>query len=67
MPSLESKREAAVKYLRGRGKYIVDSNCKFKPTNASQTDIANTIEQYRKDVLEEPAIQLVNTKKREVK
>lgn len=67
MPSLESKREAAVTYLRSRGKYIVDSSCRFKPTNASQTDIAKTIEQYRKDVLEEPTVQLINAKKREVK
>jgi len=63
MPSFESKREAAVTYLRNRGKYIVDTNCKFKPTNASQTDIAKTAEQYRKDVLEEPAVQLIRSKK----
>jgi len=62
MPSLESKREAAVTYLRSRGKYLVDSSCKFKPTNASQTDIAKTIEQYRKEVLEEPAVQLIRSK-----
>jgi len=63
MPSLESKREAAIKYLRERKKYIVDPKCKFKPTNASQTDIAKTAEQYRKDVLEEPAVQLIRSKK----
>lgn len=62
MPSLESKREAAVTYLRSRGKYIVDSSCRFKPTNAAQTDIAKTIEQYRKEVLEEPAVQLIRSK-----
>jgi len=67
MPSLESKREASIKYLRSRGKYIVDPSCKFKPANASQTDISKTIEQYRKDVLEEPTIQLINGKKREAK
>lgn len=63
MPSLEAKREAAIKYLRERKKYIVDPKCKFKPTNASQTDIAKTVEQYRKDVLEEPAVQLIRSKK----
>jgi len=62
MPSLESKREAAVTYLRSRGKYIVDASCKFKPTNASQTDIAKTIEQYRQEVLAEPKIKVVKEK-----
>lgn len=67
MPSLESKREAAVTYLRSRGKYIVDSSCRFKPTNAAQTDIAKTIEQYRRDVSEEPMVQLISGRIREAK
>jgi hypothetical protein len=67
MPSLESKREAAINYLRSRGKYIVDPSCHFKPTNAAQTDIAKTIEQYRRDVSEEPMVQLISGRKREAK
>ena len=62
MPSLESKREVAINYLRSRGKYIVDPSCHFKPTNAAQTDIAKTIEQYRRGVSAEPAVQLIRNK-----
>lgn len=34
--TLDDKRAAAIKYLRERGKYIADPDCKFKPTPAVQ-------------------------------
>jgi len=41
----------AIKYLRGRRKYIVDKDCGFKPVSAAATDVVETFEAYRKDVL----------------
>jgi hypothetical protein len=41
--SLEAKRAAAIAYLRSRGKYIIDENCNFMPTNTANTDVQRTI------------------------
>jgi hypothetical protein len=41
--SLEAKRAAAIAYLRSRGKYILDENCNFRPTNTTNTDVQRTI------------------------
>jgi hypothetical protein len=43
--SLEAKRAAAISYLRSRGKYIVDADCNFVPTNAAKTDVKRTMVQ----------------------
>ena len=42
------KLTEAIEYLRSRGKYIADRDCKWKPTNAAKTNIKKTIEEYRK-------------------
>jgi hypothetical protein len=43
--SLAAKRAAAISYLRSRGKYIVDADCNFVPTNAAKTDVKRTMVQ----------------------
>jgi hypothetical protein len=47
--SIGAKRAAAIAYLRGRGKYIVDAGCNWTPTNAAGTDVARTIRDYRNE------------------
>jgi len=42
--------QEAKKYLRERGKYIVDQDCKFKPTLAAATDVSKTIKAYQRDM-----------------
>lgn len=42
----------AIQYLRSRGKYIMDKDCKFKPTNSASTDVAQTWADYRRDTAE---------------
>jgi len=61
---MNEKLEAAVAYLRERKKYILDVGCKFKPTSSAHTDITKTVEAYRQEVLEEPAVRLVKGKKK---
>ena len=41
--SLQAKRAAAIAYLRSRGKYIVDADCNWRPTNAASTDVRRTM------------------------
>jgi hypothetical protein len=41
--SLDAKRAAAIAYLRSRGKYIVDADCNWRPTNAANTSVQRTI------------------------
>ena len=60
----QDKLEAAIAYLRGRKKYIVDSGCKFIPTNAAHTDVAETIRKYRQEVENVAPVQLVKGKKK---
>ena len=43
------KLAAAIEYLRTRGKYLPDQDCKFKPTSAMNTDVAATFAQIRKE------------------
>lgn len=38
--------EKAIAYLRERKIYVLENN--FKPTNAAQTDVAQTFARYRK-------------------
>jgi hypothetical protein len=54
----------AVAYLRGRNKYILDPGCKFIPTNAAHTDVAETVRKYRQEVEQVPSVQLVKGKKK---
>lgn len=42
----EEKVAAAIAYLRLRGKYLLD-NGKWVPTPAGQTDVRQTIKEYR--------------------
>ena len=60
----QDKLEAAIAYLRGRKKYIVDSGCKFVPTSAAHTDVAETIRKYRMEVENVAPVQLVKGKKK---
>jgi len=59
----QDKLDEAVTYLRGRNKYILDPGCKFIPTNAAQTDVAETIRKYRQEVEQVSPVQLVKKKK----
>jgi len=43
------KRAEAVAYLKSRGKHLLTTN--FLPTNAANTDVAKTMEAYKKEVL----------------
>jgi len=60
----QDKLDEAIAYLRSRKKYIVDPGCKFTPTSAAHTDITKTVEAYRQEVLEEPSVRLVKSKKK---
>jgi len=60
----QDKRDEAVAYLRSRKKYSVDPGCKFVPTSAAHTDVAETIRQYRMEVEDVSPVQLVKGKKR---
>jgi len=42
----DEKVAAAIAYLRSRGKYLLDG-CKWIPTPAGQTDVRQTIKEYR--------------------
>ena len=46
--SNEKKCADALIYLRGRGKYLLDS--KFTPTPSTHTDVAKTIREYLEEV-----------------
>lgn len=48
---MQTKLQEAKAYLRSRGKYIVDKDCKFKPTPHAATDVAKTIAAYKKDMV----------------
>jgi len=61
---MNEKLEAAIAYLRGRKKYILDPGCKFVPTKPVQTDVAETIRKYRQEVEQVPSVQLVKGKKK---
>lgn len=56
---MNAKLDAAVAYLRGRKKYITDIGCKFVPTDSANTDIAETVRQYRLEVEKQPSVKLV--------
>lgn len=60
---MNAKLDAAIAYLRERRKYVTDLNCKFVPTDAANTDIAETVRQYRLEVEKQPAVKLVGRKK----
>jgi len=61
---MNEKLEAAIAYLRGRNKYILDPGCTFVPTKPVQTDVAETIRKYRQEVSEEPSVRLVKSRKK---
>jgi len=46
--------EKAILYLRSRGKYLVDKTCAFKPTDSAATNVAQTVANYRRDVMKQP-------------
>ena len=54
MDDNEMKIAKAIVYLRGRGKYIVDRTCLFRPTDSAATNVAQTIANYRRDVMKQP-------------
>jgi len=61
MTGYQSKRrknmtdlEKAILYLRSRGKYLVDNTCAFKPTDSAATNVAQTVANYRRDVMKQP-------------
>lgn len=56
--SLDAKRARAVGYLRSRGKYIVDADCNFVPTNAANTDVGRTMDHYRAEAANDERITL---------
>jgi hypothetical protein len=60
----QDRLDEAVAYLRSRKKYIVDPGCKFVPTSAAHTDIAETIRKYRQEVEDVSPVQLVKGKKK---
>jgi hypothetical protein len=60
----QDKLEAAIDYLRSRGKYILDEGCKFKPTKAVQTDVRETIRAYRAEVEKIPPMTVVRGRKK---
>ena len=43
------KRAEAVAYLKSRGKHLLSTS--FTPTNAANTDVAKTMEAYKKEVV----------------
>lgn len=60
----QEKLDAAIVYLRGRKKYIVDCGCKFVPAKASHTDVAETVRRYRMEVEKMEPVSLVKKGKR---
>jgi hypothetical protein len=50
----EQKLEEAIAYLRSRGKYVVDKTCAFRPTDSSATNVAQTVANYRREVMKTP-------------
>jgi hypothetical protein len=60
----QDKLNDAVAYLRSRKKYIVDSGCKFVPTSAAHTDVAETVRLYRIEVEQVEPVRLVKGKKK---
>jgi len=61
---MNDKLEAAIAYLRDRKKYIFDAGCKFKPTNAAGTDVAQTVRLYLQDTQGEAKVKLVKGAKK---
>ena len=60
----QDKLDEAIAYLRGRKKYSVDRGCKFIPTSAAHTDVAETIRKYRMEVEKVAPVQLIKGKKK---
>lgn len=56
---MNAKLDSAIAYLRGRKKYIIDVGCKFVPTDSANTNISETVQQYRLEVEKQPAVKLV--------
>jgi hypothetical protein len=54
MDNNEQKIAKAIEYLRSRGKYVLDKTCAFRPTDCASTNIAQTIANYRRDVMKQP-------------
>jgi hypothetical protein len=42
------KRNEAIEYLKSRGKHLLSTT--FTPTNAANTNVAKTFEEYKKEV-----------------
>jgi hypothetical protein len=43
------KRNEAIEYLKSRGKHLLTS--KYIPTDSAHTDVAKTMEEYKKEVV----------------
>jgi hypothetical protein len=61
---MNDKLEAAIAYLRGRNKYVLDAGCDFVPTKPVQTDVGETVRTYRREVEQSNPISLVKGKKK---
>ena len=60
----QDKLEAAITYLRGRNKYIIDAGCNFVPTKPVLTDVCETMRTYRREVEKVAPVQLIKGKKK---
>jgi len=43
------KRNEAIEYLKSRGKHLLTT--KYVPTDSAHTDVAKTMEEYKKEVV----------------
>jgi hypothetical protein len=43
---LEAERVKAIEYLKSRRKYLGSLGCKFKPTSAASTNVAETFKHF---------------------
>ena len=43
----KAKRAKAIEYLRSRGRYLGDKECKWRPRSAAATDVRLTWEEYK--------------------
>ena len=56
--SLDAKRRQAIAYLRARGKYLLDADCNWRPTNAANTDVQRTIVHAMAETINQDCVRL---------
>lgn len=59
MKTHEQKLAEAIAYLNSRGKYVVDGSKRFRPTSAVDTDVAETMDDYRREVMHQARVREV--------